>query len=187
MEKLLAEMIVEDSEYRIFGDYSMNEDHQLGFEALRAKILKDGTYENYEPEGYTWTGRKYIVEDMLTDCISKLILCCGICEVKYLDHGLLDFVALFHNDIVTTVNGLKIPRKVVYSVFLQEVVLKLVTSDFIYYVNDDIVLMLRTDTHEVVSDNSFACEALGYSLENIETGKEKLIWCSVESLVPHQA
>lgn len=176
MEKLLVEFILEKKQYRVWGSYSMNEDNCPEFEDLRAEILADGKYAGYTPDGHTWAGRKFEVEDMISDCLANLIRCCGIYTILYMDEGLADFASAYHEDIVLTVNNLKIPRRIMSTQLMHVFELVLITSQFIYYVHDDQMIMLDTDTHGLVSDNYFAEVGYTDSLENIENGKEKLIW-----------
>lgn len=176
MEKLLVEFILEKEQYRVWGSYSMNEDNCPEFENLRAEILADGKYVGYSPDGHTWTGRKFEVEDMISDCLANLIRCCGIYTILYMDEGLADYASSYHEDIVLTVNDLKIPRRIMSPQLMYVFELILVTSQYIYYVNDDKMIVIGADTHELVTDNHFADVCYTDSLENIENGEEKLIW-----------
>lgn len=176
MEKLLVEFIIENGQYRVWGNYSFDENKCPEFTDLRAEILVDGVYVGYSPDGHTWAGRKFVVEDMISDCLAKLIQCCRIYTIIYLDEGLAHLVASYHEDIVLIVNDLKIPRRIISAQLFDVHSLVLVTSQFLYYVHDDQMIMLDTDTHELVSDNYFAEVGYADSLENIESGEEKLIW-----------
>lgn len=195
---LLATFVAEEIKetFNIYGNYEIESDNTtwdyfndedkpklIGykypeFDSLTATILKDGVTERYEPTGTTWAGRKYTEEDMICSFIAALIQGDVSYTKVFLDDGLQKFVDEYLADdaIATTVDDKKIPKRILTCSMFYMYQLMLVTNEFIYYGYEDMLLMLSTDKHGVVSDNYFAEVGLWDSVENIKSGKEKLLW-----------
>ncbi len=96
----------------------------------------------------------------------------------YPDSKLQELVDSYTNDseVALTVSGRKIPERILSYNMYDMYQLLLVTDAFIYYSYDESVYMLRTDDHNIVSDNDFAEVELADSIENVKSGKEMLLW-----------
>ena len=139
-----------------------------------AKVLVDG--EEVSEVGYAWNGNAYTAEDCLLEFLASLTRKDGLCKKEYIDAMLDLFIADLDVPVVQY-NGTEISKYVLSSIG-EKLTLRLATDRFLYYAEgnaDEVALMLRTDTHEVVSDNCFANEGLQTSLENIENGEENVI------------
>lgn len=139
-----------------------------------AKVLVDG--EEVSEVSYAWNGNAYTAEDCLLEFLASLTRKDGLCKKEYIDAMLDLFITDFDVPVVQY-NGTEISKYVLSSIG-EKLTLRLATDRFLYYAEgnaDEVALMLRTDTHEVVSDNCFANEGLQTSLENIENGEENVI------------
>ncbi len=186
----MVEFVVEEKHYIIYGTYVIekgtcyNLDGSRGFHwypefyDLTAKYVEDGMETNFEPEGVSWNGHEYNVADMIQDFLAKQIQHSTLYTTFYLEEGLQNLVDSYHQDIVITVNDLDIPKRILSNDMYNLFELELVTSEYIYYVCEDIYLMLSTDSHRVVSDNYFAEVGLCQSVQNIVAGRneEILLW-----------
>lgn len=111
---------------------------------------------------------------MIHAFISSIIIGNDIYSKIYPDSKLQKLVDSYTNDseVALTVSGRKIPERILSYNMYQ---LLLVTDAFIYYSYDESVYMLRTDDHNIVSDNYFAKVGLADSIENVKSGKEMLL------------
>jgi len=189
--KKLVEFEVKGEHYIVYGNYVIeqgtyyNDEQQKSatydypeFDSLTAKIVKDGKEIDFSPSGATWPGRKYEVCDMIQDFLSKQILHSKLYEAVYIEKGLQELIDWYHRDIATVYQLIQIPKKILSNDMHNLYELELVTNEYIYYMYEDLCLMLNAENHEVVSDNYFASEGYFESIENIKNGKsnEKLIW-----------
>lgn len=188
--KRLAGFVVEEKCYIIYGTYVIekgtccNLDGSRGFYGypefydLIAKHVEDGIETDFEPEGVSCNGHKYDVADMIQDFLAKQIQHSTLYTAVYLEEGLQNLVDSYHKDIVITVNDLDIPKRILSNDMYNLFELELVTSEYIYYVCENICLMLSTDSHRVVSDNYFAEVGFHQSVQNIVAGRneEILLW-----------
>lgn len=185
-KKLLATFEVEGDTFNIYGSYecdtttdnNKNKYTYPEFYDLTAKQIINGKEVDYEPHGQTWTGRNYMVEDMIQDFIAKSMVNSLLYSTIFIESGLQDIVNQFNNAeaIVLTVDNLQIPKAIMSHDLYNIYELALVTNDYIYFMCDDMTLMFTTDTHEIVSDNYFAEVGFFDSVENIKSGKENLLW-----------
>ena len=184
--ELLAIFEVEGNKYNIYGNYEIeNDTDYMGnpymypeFSELSAKQIVDGKEVDFKPTGCTWTGRGYVVEDMISDFLAKEILDSKFYKTNYIESGLQKIIDYYHREdnIVTIRNGLRIPKYILSNEMFGIYELTLVTNEYIYYMYADRVLMFSTDTHEVVSDNYFAEVGYWDSIQNIDNNTETLIW-----------
>lgn len=70
----------------------------------------------------------------------------------------------------------KIPNIILHNDMYLVYELLLVTGKYIYYAYDDLTLVLDIKDRTLISDNSFACDGLFETLENISNGEEKALY-----------
>ena len=70
----------------------------------------------------------------------------------------------------------KIPNIILHNDMYLVYELLLVTDKYIYYAYDDLTLVLDIKDRTLISDNSFACDGLLETLENIRSGEEKALY-----------
>lgn len=187
-KRILTKFSIDDRKFVISGTYEIceNQDYNLEeykypeFSELEAQNLVESELTDFTPEGETWTGRKYEVSDMIQSVMAHLILNSKVYQIEYLDDGLKDIIDEYHKDIALNINELDIPRKILYLDMYNLFELTLVTNEYIYYSCYDQMLMFRTDTHEIVSDNYFASVGFDDSCKNVKTGKEVLLWGTIQ-------
>lgn len=180
----LIKFTVDGRTFEIYGNYSIEENEDMNskeyhypeFSDLTAYEIKDGKPEAFEPDGYSWGGRKYDVSDMIGCALAAMIMHSSEYSVEYLLDGLKSLVSEYTGDVVLTADGIEIPRRVLSADMWTVYELTLVTNEYIYYVSYDTFLMLDAKTHKIVSDNFFAESGYNDSCENIKTGKETLVW-----------
>lgn len=184
--ELLATFEVEGNKYNIYGNYEIeNDTDYIGnpyiypeFSELSAKQIVDDKEVDFKLTGCTWTGRGYVVENMISDFLAKEILDSKLYKAYYIESGLQKIIDCYHREdnIVTVRNGLRIPKYILSNEMFGIYELTLVTNEYIYYMYADRVLMFSTDTYEVVSDNYFAEVGYWDSIQNIDNTTETLIW-----------
>lgn len=177
----LAVFTVNQKRYEITGrisHISTTHDDNFAIHVSNAEVLVDG--KKASEIGYAWNGNAYTAEDCLLEFLASLTRKDGLCKKEYI-HGMLDLFIADSDVPFVQYNGTEI-SKYVLSRTGEKLTLRLATDKFLYYANgneDEVALMLRTDTHEVVSDNYFANEGIQDSLKNIGTGEESVI-CLLE-------
>lgn len=121
--------------------------------------------------GHTWDGNTYTAEDCLLEFLASMTRQDGLCKKESVTGMLALFIDDF--DVPLISRGKKFSRYVL-SRTGEKLSLCLATDKYLYYAdgNDEVSLMLRTDTHEVVSDNHFASDGFQMSLDAIREGKE---------------
>lgn len=148
------------------------------FYDLSACQIIDKKEHPYTPIGRSWSGRKFDSNDMVNSFITRLIRNDTSCMELFLEAQLKSMVEVYMEDKNTalTYNGVKIPKYILGNPTYELFELQLVTSDFIYYMTSDEMLMLNLNDHSLVSDNCFAEIGYSDSIDNIRSGKETLIW-----------
>lgn len=148
------------------------------FDNLTATEVKDGVEKHYKPTGETWSGRKYTEEDMICSFIAALTQGDESYTKVFLEKGLQEIVDTYLSDdaIALTYNGKKIPKRILTNNMFYMYQLMLVTDAFIYYGYEDMILMLNTETHNIVSDNYFAEVGFWDSVGDVKSGKEMLLF-----------
>lgn len=191
-DKMLVDFVVKNQHYRIYGEFEIcmkkdwrSKEYQYPeFLYLKASIIEKGEESAFEPQGYTFSGRKYDVEDMIAAVLVRSIYLSTECEIFYLDEGLKKMVAAYHQeeDMEIMVNGRSVPKRILKYDLYQVMDCLLVTDQFIYYSSYDEYLMLDAKSSEraIISDNYFAEQGYLDSLDNLKSGKEKLIWMHEE-------
>lgn len=188
--KKLVEFEVEEKKYTVYGEYELkqgtffDEENNRGtyeypeFCSLSAKVTEDGNELDYNPEGVSWSGRKYTVADMIQDFLSKQMMYSKLYKAVYVEEGLQELIDWYHFDVAGVFNLLQIPKRILSNDCYDLFELQLVTSKYIYYMCNESCLMLNLADHSVLSDNSFACDGYMTSVENIRSGNcdEVLVW-----------
>ena len=146
------------------------------FYNMVATKVVDGKEESYCPSGESWTGEKYTASDMAGFLISALIVGDMGYEKIYLEEGLQELVDDYTKDVVVTVDGKDIPRKILTNDMFSLYQLNLVTDLYFYYGCDDSMVMYDISEHSVISDNYFAEYGYMESLEHIACQEETLLW-----------
>lgn len=183
----LAEFKTKDGHFSIYGTYTIETGKTLEktlefstynypeFYDLEAKQIINGEEISYEPDGHTWSGRKYVAEDMICEFIMCHFLGSALFEFVFLEKGLMSFVKAYTDNTVQ-VNGASFNKRVLAHDMCDLFQLFLVTDQYTYYGSDDRFLMISTDTRNVVSDNYFAECGYFESAKNVRNGKETLLW-----------
>lgn len=182
-QKLLAVFEVpvkgQTTRFSIYGDYEILEIeetfHIAEFSNLKAYTVYEDKEIPYTPIGVTWVGRHYEVEDMIKGFLENLIMQGDLYTKIYLNEELWRMVLEYHKEVVL-IDDISITKHILNSCYNGTYELLMVTSDNIYYINDDMTLMLTFPERNLVSDNYFAEVGYFESLENIQNGKEKLLW-----------
>ena len=173
MNNLLVKCRKDGSDFSFFGNFTIETGKHLNtdekgnriwihypyceFSNITVTKIVDGKEIKFEPNGYRWNGTKYCAESMLEYLISALIRKDSTFEVCNLNEELGDVVEWYQFE------------------------LSLVTDKYIYYLRDDLVLMLSAETHEIISDNYFADVGFWESVESIRNndGEESLLWGTI--------
>ena len=164
--------------FRFYGEVEIEaEENSLDFSDLTIFEVVNEVEKPFQITATTWVGTTLNEEDALADVIS----CWTRCEAGFEVFSVAEKIQLFcdkYRFITLVVGKRNIPYKIVYGTFLEEYDLELVTDKYTYYVRGcDQLLMLHTDTGEVISDNYFAECGLTDSLSAVETGEdEKLLY-----------
>lgn len=194
--KLLAIFTVNQTNdtFNIYGNYDIENISEFDYNSNEKKTFKYAEFEyviakkyidqkeyDYTPVGKTFTGHKYNCNDMINSFIYSQIINDNSYTSKYIDLGLQCIIDDYKTNNTITINeNTQIPKYVLY-VNCSIYQLFLVTDQYIYYGYENLILMLDTATHRIISDNCFA--EIGYteSIENINAGKEKLLWGEIPS------
>lgn len=137
--------------------------------------LVDGVEECYFPEGNSWSGHKYDCCDIANFLISALIRGDKSYTKIYLDSE-LETIVNSYTECAITIGDNVIPKRILAADLYNLYQLVLVTNNYIYYLFGDSMIMLCAQEHTVVSDNYFAEAGFTDSIENINSGKETLLW-----------
>ena len=192
-KKLLATFYMEEinDTFNIYGSYEIETVEEIDLQAtgnnkikikhpefynIRITKLVNEKEEDYLPSGSSWTGRKYDALDVLNSFIAALIRGDEAYTKIFVDEGLQEVVEYYTTESAVTAKGKTIPARIFDSSLIYSYQLLMVTDTFIYYCDDDSIIMLNTEDHTIVSDNYFAEVGYNDSVENIRGGSETLIW-----------
>ena len=183
--RLIAIFVVAEKTYEIYGSYEIcaNKDYHLKeysypeFCDLTAEIIEGNKKSNFVPGGVKWSGDKYDVEDMITDLLFKNIVGNKEYQILYLDEALKQLVETYRMEKIS-LEERELPFRMLGKDLYEIFELTLVTDKFIYYGCGEDMLMFDTDADglDIISDNYFASVGFYDSCENIQNGKEKLLW-----------
>jgi len=167
----------EERRFRFYGEVEVKaEENSLDFSDLTIFEVVNEVEKPFQITATTWVGTALNAEDALADVISRWTRF----EAGFEVFSVAEKIHLFCDKyrFITLVAGERnIPYKILYGTFLEEYDLGLVTDKYTYYVRGcDQLLMLHTDTGEIVSDNYFAECGLVDSISAVETEKEKLLY-----------
>lgn len=182
-KKLLARFEVGNRVFEVSGSYKIEKNIDINneeyfypeFSNLSSIEVVNGKLISFEPTGNSFDGRKFIVDDMVNAFFSSLIRNGDKYKSLYLDSGLQELVDEYTKDIVLTLEGKGIPRRILYAdTYSYE--LLFVTDKYIYYNYDESTLMISVDNHNIISDNYFAEVGLFDSFDSVKDGTETLLW-----------
>jgi len=166
--------------FEIYGDIKETildfaDNRYLDFADIEMYEIKDKEKVPYEPVGTTWaTGQRLTVYDATSDVVDRIVRNqTKDFEVLYIREDIKEFVDNYRKDIALVFAEREIPYRIIKNNYINTYELHLATEDFLYYINNDEMIMLRTASGEPVSDNYFAEVGYYESLENIENGEEK--------------
>ena len=199
MSNLLVKCRKDGSDFSFFGNFTTETEKDLitdkegnriwihypycEFSDITVTQVVNGEEIIYEPKGYRWNGTKYCAESMLEYLIAALIRKDSTFEVCDLNKELGAVVEWYHKpeNIVFDCNGNPVPRLILGNDLYLSFELSLVTDKYIYYLRDDLALMLSTETHEIISDNYFADVGFWESVASIrkKDGNETLLWGTI--------
>lgn len=147
----------------------------LDFSDIEMYEIKEGTQTPYEPVATAWaTGRKLTVYDATDDVINRMVRNqTEDFEVLYVREDIKEFVDNYRKNKALVFAEREIPYRIINNKYISAYELHLATDSFLYYMNCDEMIMLRTASGELVSDNYFAEVGYYESLEAIEKGEEK--------------
>ena len=130
----------------------------------------------YSPNQKTWQGDTLTEEDAVYEVIFMAECdAAGMAGIIYMDACIKDVISYYQKEYVEY-DSRRIPLKICRGEFADLYELRLVTDHYIFYGCDDMLLMLRTENGELVSDNYFA--EIGYceELEDISKGKVQVLY-----------
>lgn len=187
MEERLVKFEVEGKTYEIYGRYDVEKirgqysgkvlNYPEFCKDLCMKHNIDGQWDEFNPEGQSWSGHRYNEKDIMCEIIANLTWRNKKYKVLYLDEELLKLVNLYKSHPACFVNEEEVPQYVLAGDLSELYQLQLATDKYIYYTNqcgEDDYLMLDAKTHELVSDNYNAMLAFGESCDAVYKGEERL-------------
>lgn len=145
---------------------------EVEFKDVRMARLVDNSWCNkFEPEGVDWYGNEYTEEDVLTDVLADLIAGCR-------ENYSIQSISAPMEIMIHSYQKEKEVKDLNHYIWRKGEVLELLmaTDKYAYYSKDDVFAMLNTDTKGLISDNSFAENALWESVEAINAGEERLLY-----------
>lgn len=178
----LATFKIDSTTYSVYGNVEMEKGKTLDreeypypeFYDTKAVIHKEGKEIPFSPSGRTWPGEKYDATKMISNFLLHEMIGSKRYETVYIEPSLKEFLSFYRTCI--EVDEMKFQNRILSHDMHEIYDLSLVTNDYTYYMSCDQVLMLSTKTREIVSDNYFAEVGFWDSVENIENGKETLLW-----------
>lgn len=145
---------------------------EVEFKDVRMARLVDNSWCNkFEPEGVDWYGNEYTEEDVLTDVLADLVAGCR-------ENYSIQSISAPMEIMIHSYQKEKEVKDLNHYIWRKGEVLELLmaTDKYAYYSKDDVFAMLNTDTKGLISDNSFAENALWESVEAINAGEERLLY-----------
>lgn len=124
--------------------------------------------------GENWIGEPFTIYDVPSSACAAYTQKDSICSIHYLEDDLKKILdsPVYEKALM---NGKEIPLRMLDS-DMNVMQLLMATNEYLYYQHDDIYKMLNTNTLETKGYNDGAELGFDDSKENIENGKEKLIW-----------
>lgn len=182
MRKLVDFIITEvenqkNLHFIIFGDMNIEEEKGYKipiFENIRMKKIENGIETDWKPSSTTWAGSKISSEDAMYQTYSDIIANDENIQIIFIDKSIMDLVSQYRNAYIKY-NGRKIP-KLIYSYWYGNFELFFATDSFCYYEKDGELIMMRTSNGDQVAGAEFAEIGLYDSFDNVNKGKEKLIF-----------
>ena len=145
---------------------------EVEFKDVRMARLVDNSWCNkFEPEGVDWYGNEYTEEDVLIDVLADLVAGCR-------ENYSIQSISAPMEIMIHSYQKEKEVKDLNHYIWRKGEVLELLmaTDKYAYYSKDDVFAMLNTDTKGLISDNSFAENALWESVEAINAGEERLLY-----------
>jgi len=181
--KRLFEIILndgkEDRHFEITGRIQVVQDI-VGYPFLEAEDvcvyeIKDKEKILFEPVATRWaSGERLSTSDALDDVLERYIRnqTDGF-KVLYVDSEVNDMAAVYKNRTALTYKGRDIPYQIIDNDMQDVYQMKMATSKYLYYICDDMFIMLDIETGILISDNYFAEVGFSESEEAIEEGTEE--------------
>ena len=117
---------------------------------------------------------------MINSAIATSIWCASesVYRTLFLHKGLQEFIDGFRSEenCVLSASGLKIYKYILSSDLSMQYQLNLVTDQYIYYSNENLVYVFSTSDHNLLSDNEYADISYWNSVDAVKNGTEKLLW-----------
>lgn len=137
--------------------------------------IKDSEKVLFEPPATSWaTGDRLSASDAMNDVLQRYI--CNQTDgfkVLYVDPEVYDMAAVYKNRTALRYKGRDIPYQIIDNDMQYVYELYLATSEYLYYICDDMFLMQDIETGTLISDNYFAEVGFSESEEAIEEGTEE--------------
>lgn len=178
---------VEGEVHRFIFEGDVEIGNEISFNNLEVKEVKADTVVPFEITAKTWPGYELTPDDAIGDVLSQYTR--GVIDFHLISmyEPLKAYLDELKNDCII-VGDLEFPKKIVYDAFLDEYDLIYVTDQYTYYSDCfDSYLMLDTDTRYSIAIGCFAYSGYEDSVENVTSGKEKLLYYSEELLSTSQS
>lgn len=148
------------------------------FHDLTAEKIVGKQYIPCKPSAVSFSGHQLNELDMIGTVIAAAIRMDNTYVLDYVSPEIKGLISWYQSESETLIiNNMIFPKEILHTDMFQQYELHLVTDRYTYYYTDDgAVLMLNTSTRGLVSDNHFAEDGFWTSLDQIEEGKEALLW-----------
>lgn len=144
------------------------------FENIQVYKETDGVVSPFHITGVAWAGYQLTADHALRDVLGRMSRNeTGKLTVHYVCPEIQAFLDVFKK--YPAIHG---ERTIPYFIFHSGEIARLsyATNEFLYYlVDDDMLLMFRTNDGTLVSDNEFAGIGLCESEQNVEDGMEHIL------------
>ena len=147
------------------------------FYGLKAYTVVDGEEEQYVPTGSTFRGHVYTEEDMIWAVLSNIMLGNQNLKKLYLETDLQAWINCITADIAYADKERKFPKKIWLNAEIME--LYLVSTECIFYGNDDAELVELSWELDYMADGAFAEEGMTQTAIAVKNGEDKILWTSL--------
>lgn len=185
MDRLLLEAVIQGRHFMFYGRVERTE-HKgftsscvypwVDFHDLSIREIKGKKQVKYSLDQKTWRGDALTEEDAVYEVIFMAECnAAGVADIIFMDACIKDVITYYQKEYVEY-DSRRIPLKLCRGEFADLYGLRLLTEHYIFYGCEDMLLMLRTENGELVSDNYFA--EIGYceELKDIREGKVRALY-----------